>query len=55
MKDLKPGSEIADPVANDIPDDTAGPNEKDKSPEPGPTTTAVKIDMKTNMLELCSR
>ena len=50
VKDLKPGSEIADPVANDIPDDAAAPNEKDKSPEPGPPTTSVKIDMKTNML-----
>jgi lipoprotein-anchoring transpeptidase ErfK/SrfK len=50
VKDLKPGSEIADSVANEIPDDVAAPNEKDKSPEPGPLTTSVKIDMKTNML-----
>ncbi len=50
VKDLKPGSEIGDPVANDIPDDATAPNEKDKSRESGLPTTSVKIDMKTNIL-----
>ncbi|MEP7014833.1 MAG: hypothetical protein ABI925_05285, partial [Verrucomicrobiota bacterium] len=46
VKNLKPGSEIPDPVANDIPDEP----DKDKSAEPGSPGTSVKIDMKTNML-----
>ena len=50
VKDLKAGSEIPDPVANDIPDENDPASGKDKSPEPGAPTTSVKIDIKTNML-----
>jgi len=49
VKDLKPGSEIAPQVANDIPD------EPEQKPDPNgePTAaakTSVKVDVKTNML-----
>lgn len=50
VKDLKPGSEIESLAANDISGETAAPNEKDKSPEPGQPAISVKIDTKTNML-----
>ena len=50
VKDVKPGSEIDSLVANDIADKTGGPNEKDKSPEPGQRAISVKIDTRTNML-----
>ena len=50
VKDIKVGSEIPSPVANDIPDEVDAWNEKEKSGEPSPAATSVKIDMKTNML-----
>ena len=50
VKDLKVGSEIAPPVANDIAAENEADDKKDKSPEPGPLPISVKIDMKTNML-----
>src|SRR5438270_3207727 len=49
VKGLKPGSEIAPQVANDIPDE---PDQK-SDPNGEPTTaakTSVKVDVKTNML-----
>jgi len=57
VKDLKPGSEINTPAANELED------EPDKSPEPSQSSTAsatssptsmpsVKIDTKTNMLSV---
>ena len=55
VKDLKPGSEIAPPVANDIADADAGgpsaPAGDAKSPGPPDSPSiAVKVDTKTNML-----
>jgi lipoprotein-anchoring transpeptidase ErfK/SrfK len=49
VKDLKPGSEMAPQVANDIPDE---PEQKpDPNSEPGVAAkTSVKVDVKTNML-----
>jgi lipoprotein-anchoring transpeptidase ErfK/SrfK len=49
VKDLKPGSEIAPQVANDIPDE---PEQKpDPNSEPAAAAkTSVKVDVKTNML-----
>jgi lipoprotein-anchoring transpeptidase ErfK/SrfK len=49
VKDLKPGSEIAPQVANDIPDE---PEQKpDPNSEPAVAAkTSVKVDVKTNML-----
>jgi lipoprotein-anchoring transpeptidase ErfK/SrfK len=49
VKNLKPGSEIAPQVANDIPDE---PEQKpDPNIEPAATAkTSVKVDVKTNML-----
>jgi lipoprotein-anchoring transpeptidase ErfK/SrfK len=49
VKDLKPGSEIAPQVANDIPD------EAEQKPDPSSEAavaikTSVKVDVKTNML-----
>jgi lipoprotein-anchoring transpeptidase ErfK/SrfK len=54
VKDLKPGSEIAPPVANEIPDDEAATPEASPvanadAPAPAPPVT-VKVDTKTNML-----
>jgi Uncharacterized protein conserved in bacteria len=56
VKDLKPGSEMAPPAANDLPDETESQNEKaspatkDNSATPASLATSVKIDTKTNML-----
>jgi lipoprotein-anchoring transpeptidase ErfK/SrfK len=49
VKDLKPGSEMAPQVANDIPDE---PEQKpDPNSEPAVAAkTSVKVDVKTNML-----
>jgi lipoprotein-anchoring transpeptidase ErfK/SrfK len=49
VKDLKPGSEMAPQVANDIPDE---PEQKpDPNSEPAAAAkTSVKVDVKTNML-----
>src|SRR5438477_1701901 len=49
VKDLKPGSEIAPEMANDIPDE---PEQKpDANTEPATAAkTSVKVDVKTNML-----
>jgi len=49
VKDLKPGSEIAPEMANDIPDE---PEQKpDANTEPAAAAkTSVKVDVKTNML-----
>ena len=49
VKDLKPGSEIAPQMANDIPDE---PEQKpDANTEPAAAAkTSVKVDVKTNML-----
>ena len=55
VKDLKPGSEIASLVANDLPDETTPANGRvvspppDKSP-PAAAAMSIKIDTKTNML-----
>ena len=51
IKDLKPGSEIAPQVANDIPDE---PEQKpDPNSEPAAAAkTSVKVDVKTNMLSV---
>ena len=49
VKDLKPGSEIAPVVANDIPDEP----EQKPAPNSEPAVaakTSVKVDVKTNML-----
>ena len=56
VKDLKPGSEVAAPAANEIEDEPdaksekPGKEKKEKSDESTPPTTAVKIDTKTSML-----
>ena len=57
VKDLKPGSEIAAPVANEIPDGEASngaaapaPGLPAENPVAGPPTTAIRVDTKTNML-----
>ena len=50
VKDLKPGSDLEAPAANDIPDEQ-GANNTD-TPEPGRPTTSITIDIKTNMLEV---
>ena len=51
VKDLKPGSEITPPVANDIPDEETGgaPEKPEVQPDPAPPVT-VRVDTKTNML-----
>ena len=51
VKDLKPGSEIAPPVANEIPEEDAQPTptEAPHGDAPAPPVT-VKVDTKTNML-----
>ena len=50
VKDLKVGSEIASPVANDIATENEATDKKDKSPETGPLSISLRIDTKTNML-----
>jgi lipoprotein-anchoring transpeptidase ErfK/SrfK len=56
VKDIKPGSEIGSPAANDLPDETSAeetkpaPAAKDQSTENGAPPASVKIDTKTNML-----
>ena len=55
VKDLKPGSEIAPPVANEIPDDDAAtpeaaPPVSGDAAAPAPPPVTVKVDTKTNML-----
>lgn len=56
VKDMKPGSEIGSPAANDLPDETSAeenkpaPAAKDQSTQNGATSASVKIDTKTNML-----
>ena len=55
VKDLKPGSEIASLVANDLPDETTPANGRVVSPPPNKSppaalTMSIKIDTKTNML-----
>ena len=55
VKDLKPGSEIASLVANDLPDETTPANGQVVSPPPNKSppaalTMSIKIDTKTNML-----
>lgn len=57
VKDLKPGNEIPAKAANEIEDETDAKKGKGKKPTkkseetaPSPPTTAVKIDIKTNML-----
>jgi lipoprotein-anchoring transpeptidase ErfK/SrfK len=52
VKHLKPGSDIDSPIANEIADEGDTRNEKDNSPEPTPAAMSVKIDTKTNMLEI---
>jgi len=53
---IKPGSEIASPVANDLPEEADARREgtasatRNGSAEPGLPTISVKIDTKTNML-----
>jgi lipoprotein-anchoring transpeptidase ErfK/SrfK len=56
VKDLKPGSEVTAPAANDLDDESdaksanPGKGAKEKSTAPAPPTTAVKIDTQTSML-----
>ena len=56
VKDIKPGSAITPPVANDLPEDSAGDNQNSgaqaaSSPTaPSPAMPSIKIDTKTNML-----
>ena len=56
VKDLKPGSEVGAPAANDLPDDANPGNHKpvpattEKSGGPERPAVSVKIDTKTNML-----
>jgi lipoprotein-anchoring transpeptidase ErfK/SrfK len=50
VKDLKAGSEIDAPAANDIADENDAANGNDKSPESEAPPISVKIDTKTNML-----
>src|SRR5438874_7996206 len=49
VKDLKPGSETAPQVANDIPDE-ADAQKPDSNSEPAAVGTSVKVDVKTDML-----
>ncbi|PYL97650.1 MAG: murein L,D-transpeptidase [Verrucomicrobia bacterium] len=49
VKDLKPGSEIAPEVANDIPDEPEQKPNPNSEPEAAAKTN-VKVDVKTNML-----
>lgn len=51
VKDLKPGSEVAAPAANEIDDqpDAQTPNSNQLT-EPPPAAMNVKVDVKTNML-----
>jgi lipoprotein-anchoring transpeptidase ErfK/SrfK len=49
VKDLKPGSEIAPEVANDIPDES-GAEKPDPDSEPAAPVTSVKVDVTTSML-----
>ena len=50
VKDLKPGAEMSSAVANDMEDEND--TEKNGTPESGPPPTSVKIDTKTNILEV---
>jgi len=56
VKDLKPGSEVGAPAANDLPDEANPGNDKpvpattEKSGGPERPAVSVKIDTKTNML-----
>src|SRR5262249_29230056 len=56
VKDLKPGSEVGAPAANDLPDDANPGNHKpvpattERSGGPERPAVSVKIDTKTNML-----
>jgi lipoprotein-anchoring transpeptidase ErfK/SrfK len=60
VKDIKPGSEINTPAANDLPDEPdktpaeESPHSQNPSASPAssPSTSSVKIDTKTNMLEV---
>ena len=54
VKDLKPGSEIAPPVANDIGDGENGAAADSKQAEGGPASQdiSVKVDTGTNMLSV---
>src|SRR5438270_9992118 len=49
VKDLKPGSEIAPEVANDIPDEPDAPK-PDPNSEPTAAAIRLQVDVKTNML-----
>src|SRR6266403_2258950 len=49
VKDLKPGSEMAPQVANDIPDEPEQKPDPDSEPAVA-AKTRVKVDVKTNML-----
>ena len=50
VKDLKPGAEMSSAAANDMEDEND--TEKNGTPESGPPPTSVKIDTKTNILEV---
>ena len=56
VKDLKPGQELAGGGANELDEETGSKKgghaggKKEKTPEPPAPTTAVKVDVKTNML-----
>ena len=50
VKDLTPGAEMSSAAANDMEDEND--TEKNGTPEASPPPTAVKIDTKTNMLEI---
>src|SRR5438874_2554077 len=49
VKDLKPGSETAPQVANDIPDEPDAPK-PDPNSEPTAAAIRLQVDVKTNML-----
>jgi lipoprotein-anchoring transpeptidase ErfK/SrfK len=50
VKDLKPGSEVAPQVANDIPDEPEQKPDPNSEPAAAAAKTSVKVDVKTNML-----
>src|SRR5262249_22644332 len=50
VKNLKPGSEIASLIANDLPDEIDAGNEPSPTITGSPSMMLVKIDTKTNML-----
>jgi lipoprotein-anchoring transpeptidase ErfK/SrfK len=50
VKDLKPGSEVNPPAANEMPDSEAGEPEQKTAPDAAAAAVAVKVDTKTNML-----